>query len=162
MLWELPQTARFLVSWFLTSDGVFSIASIAGLFANTYIDWGCIPSGVGITSLFFLVPLLSIAGARLSLYISQTCGTSPRLHLIISIIGVILLALWGGIGLFPGTSVGLKLGSELIVMAIFLGLFIGPFTAHSRSLMANLIPIGYESALMGMFEISDKVRMSIR
>lgn len=67
-----------------------------------------------------------------------------------------LLAAWGGIGLFPGTTVGLKLGTELIGMAVVLGLAIGPFIAHSRSIMANLIPVGYEAALMGIYEVSDK------
>lgn len=52
-----------MLAWFLNSDGVFAIASLAGLFANSYVDWGCIPQGIGISVLFFIVPLLSIFGA---------------------------------------------------------------------------------------------------
>jgi len=69
---------------------------------------------------------------------------------------VIMIAAWGSIGLFPGTTLGLKQGGELMIMAVVLGLAIGPFIAHSRSIMANLIPVGHEAALMGIYEVSDK------
>ena len=63
VLCALPNTSRYMIAWFLTSDGVFAISSLAGLFANSFVDWGCIPQGIGITALFFIVPIMSIAGA---------------------------------------------------------------------------------------------------
>ena len=44
-----PITTRYLLLWFCFSDGVFVIGTIATLFADSEIDWGCIPKSLGAT-----------------------------------------------------------------------------------------------------------------
>ena len=40
---EYKHAANYLLLWFIFSDGVFVIGTIATLFADAEIDWGCMP-----------------------------------------------------------------------------------------------------------------------
>jgi MFS-type transporter involved in bile tolerance (Atg22 family) len=40
---DYPQAFYYLILWFMMSDGVFVIGTIATLFADAEIDWGCMP-----------------------------------------------------------------------------------------------------------------------
>eukprot|EP00038_Savillea_parva_P012001 m.201594 g.201594 ORF g.201594 m.201594 type:complete len:408 (+) comp21474_c0_seq1:1128-2351(+) len=154
-LWRLPSTLKFMLCWFGYSDGVAVIAASAVLYANTEVDWGCIPKVLGIGVLLLGTPLLAIIGLVVVDYHTKRHGWEPK-WVIIAALGVLLLIpIYGLIG-FGTQEAGLRQGWELFILMVFFALPLGVVQSYSRAYFTNIIPTGYESQFFSMFEITDK------
>jgi UMF1 family MFS transporter len=152
---ELPQSRNFLLCWFLLSDGVSVQVTVGALFANSFVEWGCIPKGIGLAVVILMIPLFGIIGNFGALWGSKRYGWKPK-----SVVQTILLVagivpLYGLLGLFTD-SVGLHRGYELFYIAPILGVASALTQAFSRSVFVTLIPAGYESSWSSLFELTNK------
>eukprot|EP00961_Rhodomonas_salina_P104266 1403494-Rhodomonas_salina.3 len=82
-----PMTLSYLLLWFMFSDGVFVISSVASLFANSEVNWGCFPKR-SYTSLlafafpfFFLHVLLRACVCSSAVFLSFLASVAPFLLL---------------------------------------------------------------------------------
>lgn len=111
----LPDTIMYLLAWAMFSDGVFVIGTLGGLFANSEVDWGCIPRAIGILAMFFLVPLMGAAGNMGFLWLAQKRGWDAKHALMIMLAGVMLLPLYAMLG-YASKDFGVRKGWEIILL----------------------------------------------
>ena len=156
---RLPTTGWFLLVWMVGSDGVFSIGTLGGLYANTHIQWGgdgggaCRGGGLtkqlGIVLMFLLTPLAAAAGSvGYSLAVARW-GLPPRTALLASMLATAAIALYA-------LGAGLSTGGEMLAVACWYGLHIGAYQAQSRALFATLLPPGRDAAFFSLYELTNK------
>jgi MFS transporter, UMF1 family len=145
---QLPKSALFLVYWMISSDAIFAIASLAGLFMNSQLDWGCFPKQIGILSIFLLTPLFAAIGNYAYLHLHLRYGFSTRDLYLATMISCLLIPIYG--------IFGLKQGWEIIPVGLFYGFQLGAYQSFSRSIFATLIPKGHETAFFSMYELTNK------
>ncbi len=152
---QLPQSRNFLLCWFLLSDGVSVQVTVGALFANSFVEWGCIPKSIGLAVVIMMIPLFGIIGNFGTLWASRKYGWSPK-----SVVqGILLIAcvvpIYGMVGMAT-TSFGIHQGFELFFIAPILGVASALTQAFSRSVFVTLIPAGYESSWSSLFELTNK------
>mmetsp|Transcript_26030 Transcript_26030/g.68309 ORF Transcript_26030/g.68309 Transcript_26030/m.68309 type:complete len:586 (-) Transcript_26030:2793-4550(-) len=154
-LTQLPSTCKYLLCWFGYSDGVAVIGATAVLFANTEVDWGCIPKILGIAVLLLGTPLLAMVGLVVVDRYAKRHSWQPKPIILVSLAVLSVIPIYGLIG-FASDDVGLHYGWELLVMMVFFALPLGVMQSYSRAYFTSAIPAGYESQFFGMFEVTDK------
>eukprot|EP00035_Acanthoeca_spectabilis_P003561 m.94051 g.94051 ORF g.94051 m.94051 type:complete len:631 (+) comp12204_c0_seq1:161-2053(+) len=152
---ELPSTFKFTVCWFLYSEGFNAIALVAILFANSEVNWGCIPPALGIAVLLLGLPLLAMAGLVFVEKYAAKRGWQPKTLIIICLAIYTSIPIYGLIG-FATEDAGMHHGWELFIALVVYGLPLGVVQSYSRSYFSNIIPAGYESQFFSLFEITDK------
>ncbi|KAF9577060.1 Autophagy protein 22, partial [Lunasporangiospora selenospora] len=146
----LKETFKYLVSWFILSDGSSTIISLAVfmgkkkfLLNNTQLMIGAI-----------LVPLSALIGTYLWLFIQRRLNlTSKQTLLAISLLFA-LVPIYVLIGF--SHKFGLVYQVEIWPLLIYFGLMLGATQSFSRVLYASLIPKGKESEFFSLYGITDK------
>lgn len=152
---RLPTTWKFLVLWMIFSDGVFLLGTLGGLFANSEVEWGCIPKTIGILLIFFVVPIFALLGNMSYLAVSQRWAVRGKTMLMFSLFCCSLVPAYALLGL-ASSSIGIRTGIEMLLVAVWYGLHLGAMQAYSRSCFALLIPRGRESAFYSLYELTNR------
>jgi len=143
-------TFRFLVLYFLYSDMV-STTTVAGLlFAKRQLCSGTMLLAI----LLFINMGFSIIGGYFFLWLSNR-GFSTKTLACINLGFFCFTNLWGMIGL-TNEVIGLQNEWELYFFTSLIGFNIGPLQCYSRTIFADLIPIGEEATMFALYEITDK------
>lgn len=152
---QLPQSRNFLLCWFLLSDGVSVQVTVGALFANSFVEWGCIPKSIGLAVVIMMIPLFGIMGNYGALWASRRYGWSPKSVVQGILVITCVVPLYGLVG-FSNDSIGIHQGFELFYIAPILGVASALTQAFSRSVFVTLIPAGYESSWSSLFELTNK------
>ena len=96
--------------------------------------------------IFVIAQLFALIGALLFERLSRVIGTKQTI--------IVSLGIWAGIVVFAYGF--LQSTTQAYIMAVFIGLVLGPTQALSRSLFSQMIPKSRESAFFGLYEISEK------
>jgi UMF1 family MFS transporter len=147
---NFPQTLRFLLAYFLYNDGIQTVIAVASTFAAAPILRG----GVGMSQTTLIVVILmiqfiAIFGALL--WGKLASWFTAKRSIIIS------LVIWAFVVTYA--YFGLKGDSRVIqffVLGIFIALVLGGSQAISRSLYAQIIPVGRQAEYFSFYEVSDK------
>jgi MFS transporter, UMF1 family len=147
---NFPQTLRFLLAYFLYNDGIQTVIAVASTFAAAPILRG----GVGMSQTTLIVVILmiqfiAIFGALL--WGKLASWFTAKRSIIIS------LVIWACVVTYA--YFGLKGDSRVIqffVLGIFIALVLGGSQAISRSLYAQIIPVGRQAEYFSFYEVSDK------
>lgn len=147
---SLKETFKYLISWFILSDGSSTIISLAifmgkkkFLLNNTQLMVGAI-----------IVPFAALVGTYLWLFVQRTAKlTSKQTLLYISALFCVvpIYVLIGFSGKF-----GLVYEIEIWPVLVYFGLMLGATQSFSRVLYASLIPKGKESEFFSLYGITDK------
>ncbi|KAF9385482.1 Autophagy protein 22, partial [Podila verticillata] len=147
---SLKETFKYLISWFILSDGSSTIISLAifmgkkkFLLNNTQLMIGAI-----------IVPFAALVGTYLWLFVQRRCKlTSKQTLLWISALFCVvpIYVLIGFSGKF-----GLVYEIEIWPVLVYFGLMLGATQSFSRVLYASLIPKGKESEFFSLYGITDK------
>ena len=136
-----PLLWRFLLSHMLYADGLVTLFAFGGIFAAGVY-------GLSLTEVIYFGIVMNVTaglGAAAFAWLDDLWG--PRRVILISLVGLVFL------------GAALIIGSGPIwfwIFGPFLGLFVGPVQAASRSLMTHLTPPGQEAASFGFFALSGK------
>ncbi len=147
---KLSQMARFLLAWFLFSNGLSTLISICILFAQ---------SSLGVSTAMLLVPPLLIsfiAGIFSHLWnVLQTkTGMSTKTGLLIQILIFSLVPLFVLSWLFLPFSIPPEW--ELNIEAVLIGMVLGSSRSSCRVLYSGMIPRGHEAKFFSLYAIVDK------
>lgn len=134
-------TARFLIASAIYRDGLNTLFTIGGLYAaGTF--------GMEFQEILIFAIGLNVTsgiGALAFAYLDDHKGAKPTI--VISLIALIVL----GIGVIVVED-----KTTFLVLALALGLFIGPVQSSSRSLMARLAPPEASTELFGLYAMTGK------
>jgi UMF1 family MFS transporter len=136
-----PQIAWFLIASALYRDGITTILAIGGLYAGGTF-------GMGFSELIVFGMALNVsagAGAALFAWVDDWIGSKRTIAL--SVAGLIV----AGIAVVTAHD-----KAWFYVMALSLGIFIGPAQAASRSLAVRLAPPGQVGKIFGLYALTGR------
>ncbi|RIA94879.1 autophagy-related protein 22-like protein [Glomus cerebriforme] len=147
---RLTQSMKFLISWFLLSDGFSTIVSVAIIFGkkNLAVD------NVQLTIAAIIIPVFAFIGVYVFLYIQQIFKLSTRTMILITGTLHSLVPIYGLLGFV--TPIGFKSQKEIYVFAVYFGFMLGAIQSYCRVLFGSMIPKGHENEFFGLYEITDK------
>lgn len=140
---QLPQLFKFLLAWFIYSDGFSTIVAVAILFAKNLGASTPLLLLCGI-----LAPLAAGVGSVVWPWIQVKIGWKTRHILILHALLYTALPLYGI--LFFNNVI------EVIPLSIYHGFLLGATQSSCRVLFSELMPPGLESEFFGLYEITDK------
>ncbi|KAG0258181.1 Autophagy protein 22 [Mortierella polycephala] len=146
----LKETFKYLVSWFILSDGSSTIISLAifmgkkkFLLNNTQLMIGAI-----------LVPLSALIGTYMWLFIQRQFDLTSKQMLLAISAAFAIVPIYVLIGF--SEVFGLVHQVEIWPCLVYFGLMLGAFQSFSRVMYASLIPKGKESEFFSLYGITDK------
>ncbi|KAG0203490.1 Autophagy protein 22 [Mortierella sp. GBA30] len=147
---SLKETFKYLVAWFILSDGSSTIISLAifmgkkkFLLNNTQLMIGAI-----------LVPLSALIGTYMWLFIQRRLNLTSKQALLTISVAFALVPVYVLIGF--SEVFGLVYKVEIWPTLIYFGLMLGAFQSFSRVMYGALIPKGKESEFFSLYGITDK------
>ncbi len=155
---HLPETKRFVISYFLFSDGYNTIAYISILFAMNEL-------GMQTIELIILsaeAPFMGAVGMRIFRYWQVKYGYSSKQMLVRGLYIMSSIPVYGFLGMlrtwgwWAECPVGLVQKNEMYFLCIAFGIVLGPTQSYARTFFTDLIPPGQEAEYFGVFEISDR------
>ncbi len=144
----LKYTVLFLAGYLLYNDGVQTVILNSSIFLSQelFISRGLESDSTFLLLIFVIAQICALIGALAFERLARVIGTKHTI--------IISLAIWAGIVVFAYGF--LQTAAQAYIMAIFIGLVLGPTQALSRSLFSQMIPKSRESAFFGLYEISEK------
>jgi len=149
---KFPNMFRYLLSWFCFSDGLNTLSTASVLFATTELKMNTTEAGFLVLEVLFL----GSWGGIFFLWLQRKIHWDAKQMLLLHIGTFIILCLWSMLGLFPSLPFGLKNKAELYVFGFVYGMNWGSIQSYARSVFAYLVPIGKESQMFALYEITDK------
>ena len=141
MLRHNPPIARFLVAHMLYTDGLVTLFAFGGIYAAA--EFGMTTAQI----LVFGIVLNIAAGAGAAGFAWMDDAIGSKNTIMIALAGLVVC------------TTGLLLARTdwlFWLLAIILGLFVGPAQAAGRSLMARLAPAGIETEIFGLYALAGK------
>ncbi|CAG8475853.1 8200_t:CDS:2 [Dentiscutata erythropus] len=147
---QLWQTMKFLIAWFLLSDGFNTIASVAVLFGKKQL-------GLSLKDLLIaaiIIPLCAFIGVYIFLKIQQYFNLPTKTMILITASLYSLIPIYGLIGFVA--PFGFKSLWEVWMFAVYFGFSLGAIQSFCRVLFGSIVPRGHENELFSLYEITDK------
>ncbi|GBB98950.1 hypothetical protein RclHR1_03370017 [Rhizophagus clarus] len=147
---KLSQSIKFLISWFLLSDGFSTIVSVAIIFGkkNLEID------NTQLTIAAIIIPICAFIGVYIFLFLQRKFGLSTKTMILITGGFHSLIPIYGLLGFV--TPIGFKFTIEIYIFAVYFGFMLGAVQSYCRVLFGSMIPKGHENEFFGLYEITDK------
>jgi UMF1 family MFS transporter len=138
---DYRQTARFLLAYFVYSDGINTVIAFGGIYATETLGF----SATQVILFFAILQLAAIAGAWWFGHLTDRLGARPTIE--------ITLAVW-----IAMTIVAFFAGNATVfyVAGILAGIAMGSSQAASRALMAELTPASREGEFYGFYGLCGK------
>lgn len=148
---RLPNAFRYLLAYFLFTDGCNTMGQVAVFFALKVLHMRY--EQLIICSI--LAPLSGVAGNFFFFYLQRLLKFSSKKMLVLILLDMVLITVYGGIGIFTST-LGLHHEREMFGMAVYYGFHMGAMQSFSRVIFAELVPLGEESEFFSLYAITDK------
>ncbi len=144
----LKYTVLFLAGYLLYNDGIQTVILNSSIFLSQelFISRGLESDSTFLLMIFVVAQACALVGAIAFERLARIIGTKQTI--------MVSLAIWAGIVIFAYGF--LQTSAQAYIMAVFIGLVLGPTQALSRSLFSQMIPKSRESAFFGLYEISEK------
>lgn len=152
---RLPNTFKYLVAWFLLSDGFATTISTAVLFAKIVL---LMPAS-SLILIGVIVPTFGIIGSFTWPYLQHRLGLGNIRVIMILVILTSLAPAYTCLGFLPlfqriGFG-GMNSPKEMYGLAVYFGFVYGAFQGYSRAFYAELIPKGEEAKWFALYSITD-------
>jgi UMF1 family MFS transporter len=147
---NFPETVKFLLAYFLYSDGIQTVITVSATFAVAPIIRG----GIGLdqstlTLAILMIQFMAFFGALLWGKLANRVGAKQAV--------IFSLFIWTGVVIYA--YLGMK-GStrvvEFFILGAFIALVLGGSQAISRSLYAQIIPSGRQAEYFSFYEVSER------
>ncbi|KAI8905426.1 autophagy-related protein 22-like protein [Gorgonomyces haynaldii] len=141
---KLSELFKFLIAWFIYSDGFFTISSVAILFAQAELG----ADQFSLLGAAIVTPLFAGIGNVFWTWLQHRFQFTTRQVLVMHVFFYSLLPLYG-IFFFKHII-------ELFPAAAYHGFLLGATQSSCRVMFSELLPPGMESEFFGLYEITDK------
>ncbi len=147
---NFPETARFLLAYFLYNDGIQTVISVSAGFATAPLLRGGLEMDQStLTIAILMIQFIAFGGALLWGRLAAWVGAKRSI--------LVSLIIWSGVVIFA--FFGLQ-GETRVIQFFFMGaciaVVLGGSQAISRSLFAQIIPSGKQAEYYSFYEISDR------
>ena len=148
---QLSNTFWFLAAYFVYSDGVSTLASVAVLFAREELEM----SDQEIIILAIIVPFCALIGNLFFVQVQHFFNWRTKNVLVFQLVVMSFVPAYALLGLFNSTF-GLRQKWEIYTTTCIFGFFMGAIHSYSRACFSELVPHGEESEFFSLYAITDK------
>jgi MFS transporter, UMF1 family len=143
-----PLTLGFLVAYLIYTDGISTVASVAGQYGD--LELGLARSTL--ISTILMVQFVAFVGALAHGWVARRFGAKR------TIMGSLLV--WVGVII---AAYFIRAGDQLqfYLVAVGIGLVLGGTNALSRSLFSQLVPAGKEAEYFSVYEIGEQATSTV-
>eukprot|EP00742_Colponemidia_sp_Colp-10_P007300 GILJ01007850.1.p1 GENE.GILJ01007850.1~~GILJ01007850.1.p1 ORF type:complete len:558 (-),score=49.05 GILJ01007850.1:103-1713(-) len=147
---QLPNTMKYLLSYFLFSDAISTLSHVAIVFGVEELKM----TTQGLILLAVEVPLLAVVGNFLFVHLQNKWGVRPITMLKRHLWFLSLIPCYAFMGLF--LPFGLVYPFEIYILGLIYGLNLGSSLSYARTVYADLIPHGHEAQFFSLYAITDR------
>jgi MFS-type transporter involved in bile tolerance (Atg22 family) len=104
--------AQYLILWFIFSDGVHVVGSIAVLFGDAEVEWGCIPKPLGLWAMTVIGGMFAGIGSGIATRIQHFFKWQSKTMLILALCFITIIPSWSLIGIL-NWGYGFKQGYDM-------------------------------------------------
>ncbi|KAG0369833.1 Autophagy protein 22 [Gamsiella multidivaricata] len=149
---KLPEIFKFMVSWFILSDGVNTIPTI--LFIILYRELGF--THVQSLIISVLLTVMAFVGVYAFMFFRKLWSLSTRCMILLCLALYTLLIAYLTIVPFFTDKFGLKTVGEGWACTLYIGLIISTFYSSTRVLLSEMCPEGDENEWFSLYLLADK------
>jgi UMF1 family MFS transporter len=145
-----PETMRFLIAYFLYNDGIQTVIAMASTFATAPLLSGGLELDINsLTIIILVIQFVAFLGALSWGKLASWVGSKQSIIISLVIwVGVVIYAYFGMRG--DGRFI------QFLLLGVVIAIVLGGSQAISRSLFAQMIPIGKEAEFYSFYEVSDR------
>ena len=147
---HFPETLRYLLAYFLYNDGIQTVIAVSSTFAAAPLLRGGLelPQDI-LIAVILMIQFVAFFGALFWGKLAQWLGAKQSV--------IISLAIWLGVVIYAyGGLHGDSRVLQFFILGIFIALVMGGSQAISRSLFAQMVPIGKEAEYYSFYEVSER------
>jgi MFS transporter, UMF1 family len=147
LLGRLPNTRRYLIAYLLFSDAISAVIGLSSTFiTHELFGDSASKAATFLFALILLIQFVAMGGAVLAARVAARIGAQRAV--------LISLVIWCAVILY--TYLELRSKAQAVAIGIVIGIVLGGSQALSRSLWAQLIPVGQEATFFGLFEVANE------
>jgi UMF1 family MFS transporter len=147
---RFPETLKFLLAYFLYNDGIQTVIAVSATFAAApLIQGGLEMEQSTLTAAILMIQFVAFFGALLWGRLAGWIGAKSSI--------MVSLVIWSGVVIFAWLGLqGESRVLQFFILGIFIALVMGGSQAISRSLFAQMIPVGKEAEFYSFYEVSER------
>ena len=147
---QFPETLKFLGSFFLYNDGIQTVIAVSSTFAAAPLLRGGLALDLNtLTVVILIIQFTAFFGALFWGRLAKWIGAKKAI--------IISLVIWSAVVIYA--YFGLRSNHifvEFLLLGVVIAVVLGGSQAISRSLFAQMIPLGREAEFYSFYEISDR------
>ena len=147
---HFPETLKYLLAYFLYNDGIQTVIAVSSTFAAAPLSRGGIelPQDT-LIALILMIQFVAFFGALFWGKLAKWIGAKQSI--------LVALVIWSGVVIYAyGGLYGDSRVAQFFVLGVFIALVMGGSQAISRSLFAQMVPIGKEAEYYSFYEVSER------
>ncbi len=147
---RFPETLKFLLAYFLYNDGIQTVIAVASTFAAApLIQGGLELEQATLIAVILMIQFVAFFGALFWGKLAGWVGAKQSV--------ILSLVIWAGVVIYAyGGLKGETATAQFFILGIFIALVMGGSQAISRSLFAQMVPVGKEAEFFSFYEISER------
>jgi len=147
---NFPETLKFLLAYFLYNDGIQTVIAVASTFAAAPIARGGIALEQStLIALILMIQFVAFFGALFWGRLAKWIGAKQSI--------IVSLVIWSAVVIYAyGGLKGESATTQFFILGIFIAIVLGGSQAISRSLFAQMVPVGKEAEYYSFYEVSER------
>lgn len=147
---HFPETLKYLLAYFLYNDGIQTVIAVSATFAAAPLINGGLEVDQGtLTIVILMIQFVAFGGALIWGRLAGKIGAKESI--------IVSLVIWAGVVIYAyGGMYGDSRVTQFYILGFFIAMVMGGSQAISRSLFAQMIPIGKEAEFYSFYEISER------
>ena len=147
---HFPETLRYLLAYFLYNDGIQTVIAVSSTFAAAPLLRGGLelPQST-LIAVILMIQFVAFFGALFWGKLAKWIGAKRSI--------IVSLVIWSGVVIYTyGGLYGESRVLQFFILGICIALVMGGSQAISRSLFAQMVPIGKEAEYYSFYEVSER------